>query len=95
MGKNIFKSTILFQNNSFQAPVEMINLKIDSQTCIDLANAEHINLKHHVIRDKVHSKFITLLKTKSYFIYLIIFYAYFLRKTYFLRKATRIFYILF
>ena len=72
LGVNMAHDAVTILNHSGFPQNEPIVFQIDSQTCIDLANAEHIpqkskhiNLKHHVIRDKVQSKFITLLKTKS------------------------------
>jgi hypothetical protein len=72
LGVNMAHDAVSILNHSGFPQADPVIFLIDSQTCIDLANAEHIpqkskhiNLKHHVIRDKVQSNSITLLKTKS------------------------------
>ena len=69
---NMAHDAVSILNHSGFPQADPVVFLIDSQTCIDLAKAEHIpqkskhiNLKHHVIREKVQSNSVTLLKTKS------------------------------
>jgi hypothetical protein len=72
LGVNMITPAVIILNHcGFPQTAPVIVLQ-DSQTCINLANAEHIpqkskhiNLQHHVIREKVQDKSISLLKTKS------------------------------